>query len=285
MEDFEFLRNVTIGQYLPGNSFVHRLDPRAKITIMLLMVLPITLNFSYTANVILLIVSLYFVVLAGVPIGYAFRGIKPAIPFIIILALLQLLFYGELFVPTGRPLETWFRFGWIHITNGSFQLVVVSILRFLQLMFLASLLTNTTTTTELTHGMEDMLRPFRRIGVPAHELSLVGMIALRFVPILAEQLEIVMKSQASRGADLGTKGKMEFINTAKLMAALVVPLFVDALRRGEELMLAMEARCYVGGKHRSHLVNLHFGKNDWLAMGVVLVFTVIMVWLCNWFSF
>ena len=234
MEDFEFLRNITIGQYLPGDSLVHRLDPRTKLTIMILLVIAITLNVSYTANVILLVVSLAFVIIAGVPVGYAFRGIKPAIPLIVALALLQLMFYGNQFVPTGMAQQTLFQWGWIHITTGSVQLVVVSTLRFLQLMFLASLLTNTTTTTELTHGMEEMLQPFRRIGVPAHELSLVGTIALRFVPILAEQLEIVMKAQVSRGADIGTKGRLQFVNTARLMASLVVPLFVDALRRGEE---------------------------------------------------
>jgi energy-coupling factor transport system permease protein len=277
MEDFEFLRNITIGQYLPGESIVHRLDPRTKITILLLVVVAVSLNFSYTANIILLLVSLFFVVLAGVPISYAFRGIKPAVPFIILLALLQLLFYGDQFVPQGTVSVTYFHWGWIHVTNGSVQLVVVSTLRFLQLMFLASLLTNTTTITELTHGIEDMLRPFSRLGLPGHELSLVATIALRFVPILAEQMEIVMKSQASRGANLGTRGRLQFINTAKLMAVLIVPLFIDAFRRAEDLILAMEARCYIGGKRRSHLIHLAFGPADWVAMGLTLTFTIAMV--------
>ncbi|MHB9091895.1 MAG: energy-coupling factor transporter transmembrane component T family protein, partial [Chloroflexota bacterium] len=245
--------------------------------VMILMVIAITFNISYTANVILLIICLGFVLAAGVPMSYAFRGIKPAIPLIVALALLQLMFYGDQFVPTGMAQQTLFQWGWIHITTGSVQLVVVSTLRFLQLMFLTSLLTNTTTTTELTHGMEDMLRPFSRVGVPAHELSLVGTIALRFLPILAEQLEVVMKSQASRGADLGTKRRLEFINTARMMAALIVPLFVDALRRGEDLILAMEARCYVGGRNRTHLITLHFITHDWIAMGATLVFAVFMV--------
>ncbi|MCL4464448.1 MAG: energy-coupling factor transporter transmembrane protein EcfT [Chloroflexi bacterium] len=277
MEDFEFLRNITIGQYLPGNSLVHRLDPRAKITVMILMVIAITFNTSYTANVLLLLISLWFVLLAGVPVGYALRGIKPALPLIVVLALLQLFFYGDQFVPTGMASQTWFRWGIIHITNGSFQLVVVSTLRFLQLMFLASLLTNTSTITELTHGMEEMLRPFARLGLPAHELSLVGTIAMRFVPILAEQLEIVMKAQASRGANLGQGSKFQFVQTTRMMASLVVPLFVDALRRGEDLILAMEARCYVGGKNRSHLISLRLSQTDFAAMALTLVFAVVMV--------
>ncbi|MGQ9674938.1 MAG: energy-coupling factor transporter transmembrane component T family protein [Chloroflexota bacterium] len=283
MEDFEFLRNITIGQYLPGNSIVHRLDPRTKITALILMAIAISLNMSYTANVILMIVCLLFVVLARVPIGYAFRGIKPAIPFIILLAVLQLLFYGDQFVPHGMVSVTYFKWGWIHVTNGSVQLVVISILRFVGLVFLASLLTNTTTTTELTHGIEDMLRPFSRLRLPGHELSLVATIALRFVPILAEQMEIVMKSQASRGADLGTGGKLQFIKTARVAAALIVPLFVDAFRRGEDLILAMEARCYVGGRGRSHLVNLHFNAADYIGMAIVLVFTAIMIVFQNSF--
>jgi len=283
MEDFEFLRNVTVGQYLPVDSIVHRMDPRTKLTIMILMVIAITFNTSYTANVILLVVSFAFVIISNVPVSYILSGIKPAIPLIVVLALMQLLFYGDQYVPTGMVSVTLFKWGWIHITNGSVQLVVVSTLRFLQLMFLASLLTNTTTTAELTHGMEDMLRPFSKIGVPGHELSLVFTIALRFVPILAEQLEIVMKSQASRGADLGSRSKLQFVKTARLVTVLVVPLFIDALRRAEDLILAMEARCYVGGKKRSHMVQLHFNRTDLIAIGSVLIFTVMMVVFQNSF--
>lgn len=283
MEDFEFLRNITIGQYLPGDSLVHRLDPRAKIMVLLFLVAAITFNISYLANIILLIVSFAYVVLATVPVGYILRGVKPAIPFIIFLAAMQLLFYGGQFVPPNLPNVTLFKWSIVHITMGSVQLVIVSALRFLQLMFLASLLTNTTTTTELTHGMESMMRPFARFGVPGHELSLVATIALRFVPIFAEQLETVMKAQASRGADIAAKGKLQFVQTARQVAALVVPLFIDAFRRAEDLILAMESRCYVGGKGRSHMIELHFKQADYVAMAINLVFAAIMVTLRNRF--
>jgi len=285
MEDFEFLRNITIGQYLPGDSVVHRLDPRTKITVLLLLVAAITMNISYIANVILLIVSFLYVVLATVPVSYILRGIKPAIPFIIFLAVLQLLFYGNQFLPPNMANITLFHWSIINITTGSVQLVIVSTLRFLQLMFLASLLTNTTTTTKLTHGMENMLRPFARLGVPGHELSLVATISLRFVPILAEELEIVMKSQASRGADIAAKGKLQFVQTARQMAALVVPLFIDAFRRAEDLILAMESRCYVGGKGRSHLVELKLQRADYVAIGLNLAFTVAMIAFSSRFPF
>jgi energy-coupling factor transport system permease protein len=272
MEDFEFLRNITIGQYLPGNSIVHRLDPRAKITIMLLMMLPITFSLSYISNVMLLLVCLGFVALSGISVRYILSGIKPALGLIIALALLQLLFYGDSFVPPNMVSVTLFRWGIIHITNGSVQLVVVSTLRFLDLLFLASLLTNTTTTTELAHGAEDMLAPFSRLRIPAHELSLVLTIALRFVPILAEQLETIMKAQASRGADLGKGGKLQFIRTTRQILVLLVPLFINSFRRAEDLILAMEARCYVGGRDRTRLVRLRLTRTDLVAMALVAAF-------------
>jgi energy-coupling factor transport system permease protein len=277
MEDFEFLRNITIGQYLPGDSLVHRLDPRTKITVMLLMVLAITLNNSYTANLILLFVTFAFVLLSGIPLGYILSGVRPALPLIIILAVLQLLFYGDAYVPYNAQSQTLFHWGWIHVTNGSVQLVIVSSLRFIQFLFLASLLTNTSAITALAHGMEGMLRPFARFGVPGHELSLIGTISLRFVPILAEQLEVIMKAQASRGADLGTGSRLRFIQTTRHLLALIVPLFIDAFRRAEDLILAMEARCYMGGKGRTHLIHLKLSRTDYLAMGVIFAFSALMI--------
>ncbi|NLE77887.1 MAG: energy-coupling factor transporter transmembrane protein EcfT [Chloroflexi bacterium] len=285
MEDFEFLRNVTIGQYLPGKSLVHRLDPRAKISIMLFVTIAITFNISYLANIVLLLVCLAFVLISGISMKYIFSGLKPAVPLIIILAVLQLLFYGDSYVPYGSASQTIFRWGIIHITNGSVQLVIVSTLRFIQLMFLASLLTNTTTTSDLAHGMEGMLSPFSRIGVPGHELSLVATISLRFVPILAEQLEVIMKAQASRGADLGTKGKLQFIQTTRQVVVLVVPLFIDAFRRAEDLILAMQARCYVGGRGRTHFSHLKFNNTDKICYAVALIFSIFMVAFRNSFPF
>lgn len=285
MEDFEFLRHITIGQYLPGDSLVHRLDPRVKISVMLFMTIAITFNISYLANIILLAVCLLFVVLSEIPVGYILSGVKPALPLIIVLAILQLLFYGDAFIPYNAESKTILRWGWIHITNGSVQLVIVSALRFLQLLFLASLLTNTTTISDLTNGIEAMLSPFSRIGLPGHELALVGTTALRFVPILAEQLEIIMKAQASRGADLGTKGKLQFIQTTRQMVVLIVPLFIDAFRRAEDLILAMQARCYVGGRHRTKLVHFRFRRADYIAYVLVLVFSAAMVIFRNRFPF
>jgi len=285
MEDFEFLRNITIGQYLPGDSIIHRLDPRTKISVFLFITIAVTFSVSYTGNIILVLVTLSLVLLSGVSMRYVFSGIKPAIPIIIILATLQLLLYGEGFVPYGMQSKTYFHWGIIHITNGSVQLVIVSAMRFVELLFLTSLLTNTTTLANITHGMENMLRPFSRIGVPSHELSLVATIALRFVPLLAEQLEIIMKAQASRGADIAHKGKLQFVTTARQVAVLIVPLFIDAFRRAEDLILAMQARCYVGGRGRSSLVQLRFARMDYVAYALSLVFSAVMLVFRNSFPF
>jgi energy-coupling factor transport system permease protein len=283
MEDFELLRHITIGQYLPGDSIIHRLDPRNKISIFLFITAAVTFSVSYTGNIVLVLVTLSLVLLSGVSMRYVFSGIKPAIPIIIVLAILQLLLYGEGFVPYGMRSKTYFHWGIIHITNGSVQLVIVSAMRFVELLFLTSLLTNTTTLADITHGMENMLRPFSRIGVPSHELSLVATIALRFVPLLAEQLEIIMKAQASRGADIAHKGKLQFVTTARQVAALIVPLFIDAFRRAEDLILAMQARCYVGSRGRSSYIRLKFTGVDYVAYTLSLIFSVAMLVFRNYF--
>ncbi len=240
---------------------------------------------SYTANVILLLVTLGLVMVSGVSVRYIFSGLKPALPLIIVLAVLQLLFYGDAFTPYGMASRTYFRWGWIHITNGSVQLVIVSAMRFVELLFLTSLLTNTTTLTDITHGIEDMLKPFSRFGVPANELALVGTIALRFVPLLGEQLEVIMKAQASRGASVAHGGKLQFVNRARQVAAFIVPLFVDAFRRAEDLILAMQARCYVGGRGRSSFVRLRFESVDYVAYAAGLAFSVLMLGFRNRFPY
>jgi len=283
MESFELLRYVTIGQYLPGDSVVHRLDPRTKISVFLFLTLAVTFTRSYTGGAILLAVTLALALLAHTPMRYVFSGLKPAMPFIVLLLVLQLLFYSNAYTPYGMASRTLFQWGWIHITNGSVQLVVVSTMRFVELLFLTSLLTNTTTMTDLTHGIEAMLRPFSRIGLPAHELSLVATIALRFLPLLGEQLEIIMKAQASRGARIAPRGRLQFVTTAQQVAVLIVPLFIDAFRRAEDLILAMQARCYVGGRGRTSYVRLRFARMDTVAYAAGLLFSAGMLVFRNQF--
>jgi energy-coupling factor transport system permease protein len=283
MEDFEFLRNVTVGQYFAGESIVHRIDPRTKITVLIILAMVNSFITSYTGNAILLAVCTAYVIASGISLRFILSGVKPALPIIIIYAIMQLLFFGEAYAPYGLATQIYFEWGIITVSNGSVQLVIVTLMRFLEILFLVSLLTATTTTTDIAHGVEGMLKPFQRLGVPAHEISLIGTISLRFVPIFAEQLEIIMKAQASRGADFGGGGVWQFVKTTRQMVTLVVPLFVDAFRRAEDLILAMEARCYMGGKGRTSITRFRLTNIDYLIMIANLIFGIALIALRNRF--
>jgi energy-coupling factor transport system permease protein len=283
MDDFEFLRHVTIGQYFQGQSIIHRIDPRAKLTVMLLLVILNAFIVSVTGNLILVLLCTGLVLLSGISVRFIISGIKPALPIIILFALMQLFFQGKIFEPYAIKNVTYWEWGFLAVTSGSIQLVIVTILRFLEIFFLVSLLTATTTTTDLAYAIEDMLRPFQRLRVPAYEISLVGTIALRFVPIFAEELEMIMKAQASRGADLGQGGAVRFIKRTRQLVALIVPLFVDAFRRAEDLVLAMEARCYTGGHGRTQIRRFQMESRDYVALCVTLVLSVLMIVFRNVF--
>lgn len=283
MEDFEFLRHVTIGQYFRGDSVVHRLDPRAKITVLIILAIVNSLTMSVTGNALMLALCLAFVLLSGISAMFMLSGIKPALPIILLFALMQLFFYGDAYPPYGFLPETYWQWGIMSVTNGSIQLVIVTLMRFLQIFLLVSLLTGTTTTTQLAYAIESMLEPFQRLRVPAQEISLVGTIALRFVPIFAEQMEIIMKAQASRGADFGTAGVFHFVARTRQIATLIVPLFVDAFRRAEDLIVAMDARCYTGGRGRTRIVRFHMSVLDYAVLGVMLLFGILMVVFRNGF--
>lgn len=276
MEEFELRRNITIGQYLPTGSIIHRLDPRLKLLAFIALVGAITFETSYTGNVVLLLFIAALLVVARIPLGYALSGLKPALPVLILLALLQIVFYTEGFAtgPNCHALVRWWR---ITVTNCSLQLALVSAARFVELLMLTSLLTLSTSTTELTHGTEQLMSPFQRFGFPAHELALTLTIALRFVPTFAEELERIMKAQVSRGADLGQRGRLRFIQQTRALLPLIVPLFLGAFRRAEDLVLAMEARCYMGGQGRTHYTELRAVPTDYLLFATALAFMVFMI--------
>ncbi len=260
MSEFELLRNVTIGQYLPTGSPIHRLDPRAKLVGGFFLVLAIALAGSLVEATLGLGLVLLLAAAARIPIAYLLRGIRLALPILILVFGLSLLFRGG-DEPSGRIYLEW---GWLRFTRFSVWLTLLGLIRIVALIFLTSLITLTSTTTELTHGLERLLQPFRRIGVPSHELALVNMIALRFVPTLAEEMERVMKAQASRGADFSRKFYRPD-KAARAYLPLVIPLFINSFRRAEELVSAMEARCYLGGEGRTRFVTLQGGWKDLLA--------------------
>jgi energy-coupling factor transport system permease protein len=245
--EFELSRNITIGQYVPTDSFIHRLDPRIKLLVFTVLVLAIALNTSYIGNALGLLLSIYLFWASKIPVSYGLSGIKPAIPFIIILAVLQLIFQGKVF--SGGTV--FFEYGFILITSESIRLVLVSAVRFVEIILLSSVLTLSTSTTELTHAIQSLLSPLKKIKFPVHEISLIITIAIRFVPTFAIEMEKMMKAQASRGADFGSGEWWRMIQRTKDMLPIIIPLFNIALTRAEDLILAMESRCYTPGNDRS----------------------------------
>lgn len=280
VEGTEFLRDVTLGQYLPGTSITHRLDPRAKLVALVLLVWAITTATTYVAGAVLVLTMLALIVVSELPVGYVLRGIRPILPVLAIFLVFQLLFAGN-YDPSGSPvLWTWsapepwpLRFT---ITEASLRLSIVSVARLVSLLIVTSVLTFTTTTTGLTHGLESLLSPLRRVKVPAHELAMMLAIALRFVPTLAEELERIIKAQASRGADFGRPGRLGFIRRARMLIPIVVPLFIGVFRRAEDLVLAMEARCYVAGGGRTRLAPLRMRPLDWATLAAVAAYVALM---------
>jgi energy-coupling factor transport system permease protein len=273
VSEFELLRNITLGQYLPTGSYLHRMDPRAKIVATMLLVGAVSFTPTLAGNALLIAVCLAIVALGRIPMSYALRGLLPAAPVLVILAVMQLLFFGRAYDPSSPVVFHW---GWIAVTAAVVRLVIVSAARFVELLFVTSVFTLTTTTTELTHGIESLLRPLRRFRVPGHELALVVTIAIRFVPTLALEAERLMKAQASRGGRIGGN-RWQFVERTRQMLPILVPLFTFALRRGEELIVAMEARAYTGGAGRTAYTVLGGSAGDWLVPVAALLFLVAML--------
>jgi energy-coupling factor transport system permease protein len=273
MQDFELMRNVTIGQYIPTGSFIHRLDPRTKIMAAIFLILGISFNASIIANALFLVVVLVITYISRVPVRYMLRGFILGLPILVMIFVMQLFFQGWT-EPAGK---VYFEWGFLRITRYSLQLMAISLFRVVSFIFLTSLITMTSTTTELTHGTEALLKPFRRIGVPSHELALILMISLRFVPTLAEEMERIMKAQASRGADIGRQGFWRPDKAARMILPLIVPLFMSAFRRAEDLILAMEARGYVSGEGRTKFVQLHARAADYAVIAVTFAYMLLLI--------
>jgi energy-coupling factor transport system permease protein len=267
--------SITIGQYLPYGSLVHHLDPRAKIAIFTMLVAMVAFADSYAASALLLAALLVAVHLSRTPLRFTLQGLRPALPWIAIFATLQLLFYRGQY-GSGTCQDLW-RLGSFAITTCGLRQVGLMALRLLGFMLLTSLLTLTTSTTELTHGLESLLSPLKKLRFPAHELALVFAIALRFAPTLGGELERIMKAQASRGADFGEQGRMRFVQRTKNLLPLLVPLFLSALRRAEDLTLAMEARGYTGGKGRTSFIEFKALPRDFLVLALVTLFCLAIV--------
>ncbi len=263
-------RDITIGQYLSGTSVVHRLDPRTKITVVGVFMIVLFTAVNAAAYATLIAFAVLAVALAEVPAGMLFRGLRP------ILFLLLLTFVLQLFLTRGRVL---FTLGPLVATWEGLRLGVFMVLRLLLLLVMASLLTLTTSPVSLTDGLEAVLSPLRLVGVPAHELAMMMTIALRFIPTLMDEADKIMKAQMSRGADFESGNP---IRRARSLVPLLVPLFVSAFRRADELATAMEARCYRGGVRRSRLKPLRATRLDAYAAVVTAVFALAVLGLRWW---
>ncbi|MFC0300779.1 energy-coupling factor transporter transmembrane component T family protein [Virgibacillus soli] len=243
--------NIVIGQYVPGNSIVHRLDPRTKITIIFLFVIFVFFANSFWSYALLTVFALISMFTSRVPVRFIMRGLTPIWFLIVFTFVLHLILNKEGTVIVDL-------FGFKIYTSGLIRGFAIS-MRFFLLILITSLLTLTTTPIEITDAIEDMLGPLKKIKFPVHELALMMSISLRFIPTLMQETDKISKAQASRGIDFRTGPFKERI---KAIVPLLVPLFVSAFKRAEELAMAMEARGYQGGEGRTRLRELKISKLD-----------------------
>jgi len=254
------LKDITIGQYFPGSTFIHKLDPRIKILISMMYIVSLFFINTFYPYIFILGFILLTINVSKIPIAYVFKGLKPLI-FIIIIT-----FVINIFLTKGEVL---FIIGPLTVTKEGLRQAVFMALRLIFLIVGTSLLTLTTSPIALTDGIEKLLSPFKRIGLPAHELAMMMTIALRFIPTLLEETDKIMKAQMARGADFESGN---IIRRAKSLVPLLVPLFINAFRRADELAIAMEARCYRGGEHRTRLNELRLKRNDIITFGATICF-------------
>lgn len=259
------LSNITIGQYFPGDSFLHRMDPRAKIVATMIFIIAIFLAETTLAYTLVGLFTLFTVALSRLPRRLVWNSVKPL--WIIIVFTMGV----HVFTTPGTMI---WQYGFLHISEEGLRMGSYMAARLVFLIIFSSLLTYTTSPIRLTDGIEHLLNPFRRFGVPAHELAMMMTIALRFIPTLLEETDRIMKAQASRGADF-TTGSL--VKRAKNMVPLLVPLFISAFRRADELAVAMEARCYRGGENRTRMKELTITSYDYIGIAGVLVITVVLL--------
>lgn len=268
------IRDITIGQYYPANSIVHRLDPRVKIMCTLFYLISLFL-FKSVLGYALCTVFLFAVIrLSKVPFKFITKGLKPIIVLLMITVLFNLFLTNQ-----GNVLVSFWIF---KITDEGLRTAVYMAIRLIYLIVGSSLMTLTTTPNELTDGIEKLLKPFNKIKVPVHEIAMMMSIALRFIPILLEETDKITKAQIARGADLEGGN---IIQKAKNMIPILVPLFVSAFRRANDLAMAMEARCYQGGEGRTKMKPLVYQKRDYITYAVTILYIVVMVLVGRYISF
>ncbi|MBQ3331476.1 MAG: energy-coupling factor transporter transmembrane protein EcfT [Ruminococcus sp.] len=252
------MRDITLGQYFPADSVIHRLDPRVKILSLIAYIVLIFCTFNAFSLAFIAITVLAIVLMTNVPLRLYFKSLKVIIVIVIITSILNL-FYG-----TGEPIFEW----WIiKVTWGGIRNAVFVCVRIVCLILLSSVLTFTTSPTDLTDALERLMKPLKIFRIKVHEIAMMMTIALRFVPTLLEETDKIMAAQKARGADMESGNLFTRI---KALVPVLVPLFVSAFRRAYELAVAMECRCYRGGEGRTRMKQLHMAKRDYISIAISL---------------
>lgn len=257
------LKDITIGQYLPGESFTHKLDPRTKIIISLLFIISLFVINKFVGYVFIIAFLSLVIFNAKIPLEFILKGLKPILFLILLTGVLNI------FMVQGTDQTLIFQLGFIKIYEEGLSTAAFMALRLIFLIVGTSILTLTTSPIELTDGIERLLRPIGK--TLAHELAMMMTIALRFIPTLMEETDKIMKAQKARGADFETGN---IVQKAKSLIPLLVPLFISSFRRADELAMAMEARCYRGGTGRTRLKELKYSIRDLIAYGV---FAIVLI--------
>lgn len=256
------LRDITLGQYYQADSVIHRLDPRVKLGTTVLFIISLFVFNGFWGYLVAALFLVLVIRLSTVPFKFMVKGMKS------IVFLLSITIVFNLFLTPGEPIVQLWKFT---VTREGLRLAILLSIRLGFLIIGSSVMTLTTTPNQLTDGLERMLRPLNKIKVPVHEIAMMMSIALRFIPILMEETDKIMKAQLARCADFDSGN---LIKKAKSLVPLLVPLFISAFRRANDLAMAMEARCYRGGDHRTKMKPLHYEKRDYIAYVIVICYLV-----------
>lgn len=259
------ITDITIGQYFPGTSPIHKMDARMKIILTLALIVTIFICKNIFSLLAFILLTLTVIGISKIPFKTIAKSIKPLAIIIVLTALLNL-FYGQ-----GEPLA---ELGPLKITKSGIETAVFMAIRIITLVVISSLLTYTTSPTELTDALERLLKPLKLFKIDVHSISMTMTIALRFIPTLVEEIDKIMSAQKSRGAEMDSGG---LIHRAKALIPVLIPLFVSAFRRANELAYAMECRCYRGGEGRTKMKVMKMTARDYISLAIVVLFVAVII--------
>ncbi len=259
------LRDITLGQYYNCDSPIHRLDSRVKIIGTILFIVELFLVKHFIGFAVCAAVLAVLIGMSKVPLSYIVRGLRPIVLILLFTCVLNL------FMTRGTII---FQLGFLKVTKEGIYTACFMAIRLILLIISSSLMTYTTKPIALTDGLEKLMSPLSKIGLPSHEIAMMMSIALRFIPVLLEETDKIMKAQQARGADFESGG---ILQRAKALVPILVPLFVGALRIAQDLAMAMEARCYRGGKGRTRMNEIRFRRNDYIAFVLMLLFLAAII--------